>query len=969
MKKFIIFIAVQFLFLQIFAQNYPIATKAGNRLNGFMLRKQLNEKSLVKELKFRSVGPSIMSGRVTDIDVNPNNSNEFYVAYASGGLWKTINRGTTFTPVFDNEAVMTIGDIAVDWKNNETIWIGSGEVNSSRSSYAGNGVYKSTDKGKSWINTGLTETHHIGRLIIHPNDKNTVWVAALGHLYSTNPERGVFKSTDGGKNWQKTLFVNDSTGAVDLIIDPQNPNILYAATWQRNRKAWNFKGSGKGSGIYKSVDAGTTWQLISGKKFGFPKEDNVGRIGLDISPQNPNIIYALLDNQALRKDEKKKNDKDKLTKKQLKTISKDEFLKLDDKKIDAFLKENAFPKKHTAKSIKKKVSSNKLKPVALVEYLVDANADLFDSPPIGAELYRSDNGGESWVKTHEKYIDDVYYTYGYYFGVVRVSPFNVNEVYILGVPVLKSEDGGKTFKSLQKENVHGDHHVLWLSPKTKGFMLNGNDGGLNITYDDGENWLKANNPNVGQFYSVNYDLAKNYNVYGGLQDNGVWKGPADYEKSPAWHQNGQYPYKRLMGGDGMQVEIDTRDNETVYTGYQFGHYFRINQKTEDLKYFHPKHKLGERPLRFNWQTPIHLSKHNQDILYMGSNKFHRSMNKANSFETLSRDLTKGGKKGNVSYGTLTTIDESPLKFGLIYVGTDDGFIHRSDDGGNTWEKLSDALPQDLWVTRVTASKFKKSRVYASLNGYRWDDFNSYLYVSEDFGKNWTKIGTDLPSEPVNVIKEDEENENLLFVGTDNGLYASINRGESFMLMNKNLPAAPVHDLVIHPREKELIIGTHGRSLYIADISHLQQLNKENLNEKIIVFSIKPVKWNNGWGNSSWWKMSASIVETFGFAVYSNSNQQVNVKIKSNNDLVLKDFKSNLQKGLNYISYDLTFYKNKLKKYQDWLNENRKKDSKEIKLMIKDNDKYYLHKGKYIFEIEVSGKKYKEVFELKATSNN
>ncbi|MEN8119382.1 MAG: glycosyl hydrolase [Bacteroidota bacterium] len=964
MKNLIFFLTFQFVLFHMFAQDYPVATKDNSRQKGIVVRQQLYKQSLVKKLSFRSVGPAIMSGRVSDIDVNPDNPNEFYVAYASGGLWKTENRGMTFIPVFDNEAVMTIGDIAVDWKNGETLWVGTGEVNSSRSSYAGNGIYKSTDKGKSWINTGLAETHHIGRLIIHPTNPNTVWVASLGHLYSTNPERGIFKTIDGGKSWKKNLFVNDSTGAVDLVIDPKNPDVLYAALWQRDRKAWNFKGSGKGSGIYKSTDGGEVWQLISGGKSGFPKGNRVGRIGLDISPQNPNVLYALLDNQTLRKDEKKKEDKDKLTKKRLKTISNEDFLKIDDKSLTEFLKDNDFPKKHSAKNIKEKVKNNELKPIALVEYLEDANADLFDTPPIGAELYRSNNGGKSWEKTHDKYIDDVYFTYGYYFGLVRVSPFNANEVYINGVFILKSEDGGKTFKSLQRENVHLDHHALWISSKTKDFLINGNDGGLNISYDDGKNWLKVNVPNVGQFYSVNYDLAKNYNVYGGLQDNGVWKGPSDYEKSAGWQQSGQYPYKMLMSGDGMQVEIDTRDNETVYTGYQFGHYYRINKKTDDFKYFHPKHELGERPLRFNWQTPIHLSKHNQDILYMGSNKFHRSMDKAESFETLSGELTKGGKKGNVSYGTLTTIDESSLKFGLIYVGTDDGLIHRSDDGGYNWKKLSDELPLDLWVTRVIASKHKESRVYASLNGYRWDDFHPYLYMSDDYGKTWKQIGKDLPVEPVNVVKEDPENENLLYVGTDNGLYVSINRGESFMLMNKGLPAVSVHDIVIHPREKDLIIGTHGRSLYIADISQLQQLSKENLKKEIIVFSVKPIRSNGNWGNSSWWKMSPATNETFNFAVYSNRNLQVDVRIKAKNDLVLKEFKSNLIKGLNYVSYDLSIDHGKIKKYQQWLNENRKKDTKEIKIEKRDNGNYYLYKGKYTIEIEKSGKKYSKEFELK-----
>lgn len=964
MKKTIIFlIAMQLSILMVFAQNYPVASKAGERQKGYLQKLKLEQNSLLNELSFRSIGPSVMSGRVDDIAVNKDNPNEFYVAYASGGLWKTKNQGLSFTPIFDYEQVMTIGDIAVDWKHGETIWVGTGEVNSSRSSYAGNGVYKSTDKGKSWEYLGLAETHHIGRIIIHPDKPNTIWVAALGHLYSTNPERGIFKTTDGGKTWKKTLFVNDSTGAVDLAIDPKNPDILYAAMWQRDRKAWNFKGNGRGSGVYKSTDGGETWTKISGRKSGFPDGEYVGRIGLSVSPQNPQIIYAILDNQSPRK-EKKKKDEHKLTKNRLRNISKEDFLKLDDKLINDFLKENGFPKKHTAKSIKKQIQQGDLKPVALVEYLEDANADLFEAPPVGAELYRSDDGGKTWKKTHQDYIDDVFYTYGYYFAQVRVSPWNANEVYIMGVPILKSDDGGKTFHSLQRENVHADHHALWISPKTKGLLINGNDGGINISYDDGAHWRKVNVPEVGQFYSVNYDMAKPYRVYGGLQDNGVWRGPSTNRENPRWHQSGHYAFKSIMGGDGMQVQVDTRDNETAYTGYQFGHYYRINKKTGDFKYFHPKHELGERPLRWNWQTPILLSKHNQDIIYMGSNKFHRSMDKAENFETLSDDLTKGGRKGNVSYGTLSTIDESPLRFGLIYIGTDDGLIHRSDDGGYTWEKLSDNLPQDLWVSRITASKYELGRVYASLNGYRWDDFKPYLYVSEDFGKTWKQIGLDLPDEPINVVKEDPENEQILYVGTDNGLYVSLDRGKTFMTLDKTLPRVAVHDLVVHQREHELIIGTHGRSIYIADVRAVQQLTKENLQKQIIVFEPKPVRSNSNWGNTNWWKNSPAAYESYKFTVYSKEKNNVKVRIKASDELVLEESSISLDKGLNTLPYDLTLDKRALKKYQAWLNKNRKKDEQTIVLKEADNGNYYLRKGKYKIEIELNGKIFTGKFELK-----
>ena len=450
--------------------------------------------------------------------------------------------------------------------------------------------------------------------------------------------------------------------------------------------------------------------------------------------------------------------------------------------------------------------------MAVTEYLEDANSLLFDTPVTGAEVYRSEDGGKTWNRTHDDYLEDVCYSYGYYFGLIRVSPHNPEHVYIAGVPVLRSEDGGKTFKSINKDNVHVDHHALWIDPNNAKHLVLGNDGGVNISYDNGETWFKANSPAVGQFYTVSVDMATPYNVYGGLQDNGVWKGSSSYEYSRRWVQAGKYPYERLLGGDGMQVAVDNDRFSSVYTGFQFGNYYRISRGGE-ATYIQPKHSLGERPLRYNWQTPIHLSVHNDDILYMGSNKLHRSMDKGDKMQAISDDLTKGGKEGDVAYGTLTSIHESPLKFGLIYTGSDDGLIHITKDGGLTWKLLSGKLPQDLWVSRVQASSHKESRVYASLNGYRWDDFGSYLYVSDDYGSTWKKIGTDLPHEPINVVKEDPVNENLIYVGTDNGMYISLDGGTSFMKMTGGLPAVAVHDLVIQSARSRLGCG-NPRALYL-----------------------------------------------------------------------------------------------------------------------------------------------------------
>jgi len=830
-------------------QPTPAATAAAERLAGLTQRTQLTDHSLVRNLPFRNVGPTVMSGRVVDLDVNPANPTQVYVAYASGGLWRTDNNGQSFTPLFDQEAVMTIGAIAVDWKTG-TLWVGTGEANASRSSYAGAGVYKSTDGGKTWQRLGLADSHHIGRIVLHPSDPNTAWVAAVGHLYTPNRERGIFKTTDGGKTWQQTLFVDEQTGAIDVDVDPANPQVLYASMWRKERRAWNFVESGKTSGIYKSTDGGTSWKLISGGSSGFPQSEETGRIGLSIFPKNPNILYAILDNQTLRP-KKEAPVAGKLSKETLKTITKDAFLTLPDSVLTEYLEEQRFPERYSAKSLKQQVRSGKLQPLAILEYTDDANSKLINAEVIGAEVYRSDNAGQSWRKVNADYLDAVFNTYGYYFGNVWIAPDNADKVVIAGVPVLGSTDGGKTYKSMDADNVHADHHSLWINPTNNNHMILGNDGGINITYDSGKNWFKANTPPVAQFYAIAVDMAKPYNVYGGLQDNGVWTGPSSYKAGIGWVDSGQYPYKALLGGDGMQLQVDWRDNSTVYTGFQFGNYFRINKATGQMKRLEIPQEVGEAKLRWNWQAPILLSRHNQDVVYFGSNKFHRSLNRGDEFKTLSGDLTKGPKEGDVAFATLTTIDESPLKFGLLYVGSDDGLVHVSRDGGYSWTRISDKLPQDLWVSRVTASAHEEGTVYVSLNGYRDDHFKAYVYRSTDYGQNWQPIGTDLPAEPVNVVKEDPKNANLLYVGTDHGLYVSLDKGRSFMRMLGDeagrLPAVAVHDLVVHPRDNELVVGTHGRSLYVASVAHLQELTDTLLAQPLYVFGIKPGQYSPGFG--------------------------------------------------------------------------------------------------------------------------
>jgi photosystem II stability/assembly factor-like uncharacterized protein len=775
--KIVFFLTASTLSPTLMSQVMP--TPAAERMKSIEQRRSLQRLSLVNNIPFRSIGPSVMSGRVVDLEVNPDDPTEFYVAYATGGLWHSTNNGQSFTSIFDSEDVLFIGDIAVSWGPNRSIWIGTGEVNSSRSSYAGIGIYKSNNNGKTWEYLGLPETHHIGKIQLHPSDRNVAWVAAMGHLYSANKDRGVFKTTDGGKTWKHTLFIDNNTGVVEMDINPLNPKELYAAAWYRTRSASNFEEGGKTSGIYKSVDGGENWTLMSTSASGFPTGDGIGRIGLAVFPKDPNVVYAVLDNQKQKAGgtAKKQTDTSKYELKDFQNLSREDFLALNANKLDTFLAKSFIPKKYTSSSIKELVAANKLKPTVLWDYLFDANAALVETPVIGAEVYRSNDAGKTWRKTNEKDLT-FYHTYGYYFGKIYVSPADVNKVLILGFDIQLSKDGGKTFKAIDKPNVHVDHHAAWINPRRDSHIFSGNDGGVNITYDEGASWFLANSPPVGQFYAIAVDNAKPYNVYGGLQDNGSWYGPSTYKANERWQATGNYPYKQIAGSDGMQVQLH-KDNQTVYTGSQFGYYYRLNTTTRERKFIKPTHDLGEEPLRFNWQTPIWLSKHNQDILYMGSNRFHRSMNRGDSLPPLSSDLTTRPKQGDVPFGTITTITESPGRFGLLYAGTDDGLVHRSLDGGYTWTNITSTLPAGLWVSRVIASAHNTERVYVALNGYRNDNFVPYLFVSDDNGNTWRSISGNLPNEPINVIREDNKHDAILYVGTDGGLYVTINSGSSY----------------------------------------------------------------------------------------------------------------------------------------------------------------------------------------------
>lgn len=947
-------LSAQFLWGQ---NDQPSFTPATERIRSFEQRKKLEVSSIVNAVEFEQIGPVVQSGRVSEVAVDPEEPTHFFVAYASGGLWETHNNGTSFEPLFQNEMVMSLGAIAVNWKK-DIIWLGSGEVNSSRSSYSGTGIFKSTDGGKTFSHMGLGESHHIGRIVLHPDNQEVAWVAVLGHLYSPNMERGIYKTEDGGKTWNRILFVNSNTGAVDLVIDPDDPQVLYAATWERERHAWDFSESGPGSGIYKTTDGGSNWVKIDMGK-DFPAGPDAGRIGLDITSHDGHtVIYASVDHQGRRPADLEKEKG--ITKDQLRDMDKESFLQLEKTAVKIYLEDNNFPEEYSYEKIRKMIEKEEIKPIALVEYVEDANSLLFDTPVVGLQVFRSDNQGKSWKKTHEGYLEDIYYSYGYYFGQIRVSPVNPEKIYVMGVPVLKSEDGGQTFTGINGDNVHADHHELWINPANDKHLILGNDGGINISYDDGKNWIKCNSPAVGQFYAIAVDMEEPFNVYGGLQDNGVWKGPHNHRESNGWQQTGHYPYEMILGGDGMQIAIDTRDHTTVYTGFQFGNYFRLNTTTGETDYITPKHKLGERPLRWNWQSPVHLSIHNQDILYFGANRLFRSMARGENFEPISPDLTKGGKKGDVAFSTITTIHESPLQFGLLYAGTDDGQVHCSRDGGHSWQNITPGLPEDMWISRVVASAFELSRLYVSLNGYRWDNFTPMCYVSEDYGATWKRIASDLPLEPVNVIKEDPVNPDLLYIGTDHGLYVSLDRGKTIMLMNNNLPAVPVHDLVVHPRDKKLVVGTHGRSLYLADVSALQQLKADILTQNLFAFDISNKRYSSRWGGQSWYSETEPEM-TIPF--YGAENGIATIEISTDEGQLLYSFGYPSNKGLNYAKYDLSIDKISLSEYNKFVNKGNENKAREIEITRAANGKFYLYEGTYKVLIHLNGTRVEKTFEV------
>lgn len=852
----------------------------------------LQASSPFAQLQWRDIGPVIQGGRLVDIEVVPGQPYSFYVAYASGGVWKTDNNGVTFEPLSDPWPSMIIGDIALDPNDPNTLWIGTGENNASRSSYGGMGVYLSRDGGRTVQHMGLGDSDRIGKILVDPSDSKRILVGAAGKLYSSGGQRGVFLSEDAGQSWTEVLPGGPWTGVIDMAFEPGNSQTVYAATWERSRRPWNFVEGGDGSAIWRSRDGGRSFQRLSD---GLPSGQYVGRIGLATAASSPQTLYACIDNQEPLPESEWDMGDAPLTPKRLRNMSREQFLSHSKAQIEAFIQSNDLQTDIDADDLISMLSNDQLSMQQLIDEISDANASLFNTDIKSLELYRSDDGGDSWARTHDSPIQKVVYSYGYYFGQCRVSPVDPDRVYLLGVPIITSADGGKTFEGINQPSVHVDHQSMWIDPNHPDRLLLGNDGGLDMSFDGGKSWITVDSQPVGQFYSVAVDMADPYNVYGGLQDNGTLKGSSRNR----W-QDGP-TFERINGGDGMHVNIDDRDG-TVYTGYQFGWYSRSGK--DGRHEVRPRDKLGEPALRYNWNTPVKLSPHNQDIVYFGANRLYRSMDRGQTWTSISADLSQSKERGDVPYATLTTLAESPLSFGLLWAGTDDGQLWVTESSGHQWTDVADRLPAKRWVSRVVASAHQRDRAYVTFNGYRDDDIAAYVFATDNLGQRWRNISANLPAEPVNVLVEDPVNAEVLYVGTDRGVYVSIDRGNHWHALQGGLPNVPVHDLVVHPRERELVAGTHGRSIWIVDVLPIQDW-AEQADQALAVFHIDQVQASRQWYSrpSAWFSRPQDAPQA---TIHFRAEQAgpVTVDIEDENQQRLRRWRVNATAGLNRIDWDL-----------------------------------------------------------------
>ena len=792
------------------------------------------------QLTFRNIGPSVAGGRIHDIEVLPNDPATVFIASASGGIWKSTNKGTTWKPVFDDQAVSTFGDMAISLSNPDVIYAGSGEQQNRQSTSWGNGIYKSVNQGETWRSIGLEKTYHIARVIIHPENPNIVFVAALGNLWNSSKERGVYQTTNGGKNWKKVLYIDDMTGVVDMAMDKNNPNILYAATYQRMRKAWGFNGGGPGSGIYKTTDGGKTWNELTG---GLPPGEK-GRIGLAASKTRSNIIYATIE-----------------------------------------------------------------------------HAD-------SSGFYRSGNGGRTWKRVNKLNPRPMYYSH------IFVDPNNDDIVYMLATEFYRTKDAGKTFYQMPTRptydvGVHSDHHTLWINPNNSNHFFLAGDAGLHESWDGGVAYNRLNNIPIGQFYGIGADMEVPYNIYGGMQDNHSWMGPS---ATRHWLGILADDWKQVGFGDGMYQQPDP-ESSMLYNASQNGNIIRVDRKTGNMQGLKPFPSDSKEKYRFDWVTPLAISKHSSKKVFLGGNRLFISDNGGDSWErtedlssntnrdsltimgVLGADIKLSKNDGTSSYGEIISISESPLWHRVIWVGTDDGNIQVSRDGGEKWEEVSGnitGIPAGSYVSRVLSSIRDRGSAYVTFDRHREGDWKPYVYRTEDYGKTWVPLTRGLPSGSVNVIAEHPDNPDVLFLGTEHAVYLSVNAGSDWTKFKSNLPTTLYDDLLIHPREKDLVLGTHGRSFWVLDDTSPLAEWSTVYNKPVHVFSVRAATLFHYWKDTSyraqeeWAGENPPYGAIISYLVNSDVDS-VTITVKRRKNQIIRTYRQPVVRGsIQRLAWDLKY---------------------------------------------------------------
>jgi photosystem II stability/assembly factor-like uncharacterized protein len=870
-----------------------------------------SEDPLLKQFVWRSIGPANMGGRIDDLAVVESNPSIIYMGLATGGLWKSTNNGTTWTSLFDNYPVSSIGDIAIAPSNPDIIYVGTGEPNNRQSSSFGAGVYKSTDAGKRFEYVGLKDTQTIARVVVDPKDADIVYVAAVGHLFGPNQERGLYKTTDGGKTWTNTKFIDENTGFTDLVMDPSKPSVLFAASYQRRRMPWGFNGGGPGSGLWKTTDAGKTWTKLTGN--GLPGNPIIGRIGIDIARSRPSTIYATIE---------------------------------------------VGPSGGTGAGVN---DDGTLVPPG--QRGGGGRGQALPPPdPNKSGVWRSDDSGKTWTFLSNRGDRWMYYS------KIRIDPTNPEIAYQGGAPFFKTVDGGKTWRTVDGL-AHSDHHAIWVNPKNNDHLLVGNDGGLNVSYDQGATWEFVNTMAVGQFYAVSADMRKPYFVCGGLQDNGSWCGPSATRSANGILNSDWY---RVGGGDGFYTQNDPTDWTTLYSESQDGNTNRINLRTGSSTLIRPGGRGGPAAsaagsqttdpaaqptaaqlgsggtpagivvpapppgthYRFYWSTPFILSPHNPRTLFLGADRLFRSYDRGDTW-IASPDLTNNiGRNdrpimgvpgtapmaskhdGAASYSNIVTLGESPLVPGILWVGTNDGNVQVSRDSGNTWKNVAGnvpGVPKETHVSRVEPSRYDAGTSYVTFDGHRTDDHKPYVFKTTDFGETWTSISANLPVGNVNVIREDPKNRNLLYLGTEYAFYITLNGGKEWKRFMTGLPTVRIDDVMVHPRDNDLILATHGRSIYIIDdITALQQLTDAAMTSDAMMFDIRPaVAWTNDMqkaitvgGAKHFRAQNPARGAAIGYWLKSEAAGDVRISIADITGREIRSLVGTKTAGLNRVRWDL-----------------------------------------------------------------